>query len=137
MLRQWVIAVVLAGVVGVSAPAAAQETTPPQDKPKEAIEATDPISGSWDGTVVMPEGPTSFFMMLKLDKDQISGEIGNDQGSTPVTGTWVDGKMILSFSYVNGEPASLTGAFKDGQLAGEVSLGPAAAVTSWTAKKKA
>ena len=136
MLRRSVIAGILVGAVMLSAPVFAQQAAP-QEKPQEAAAAADPISGTWDGTVQMGEGPMAFWMTLKLDGGSITGEIGNSEGSTGVTGTWADAKMTLSFSYVNGEPVTMTGAFKDQQFGGELDINAGQVVTAWTAKKKA
>jgi len=43
----------------------------------------------------------------------------------------------LSFTYVNGEPISMTGAFKEDQLGGDITIGSSQMVTVWVAKKKA
>ncbi|MBP1635959.1 MAG: hypothetical protein H6Q10_2533 [Acidobacteria bacterium] len=135
MRRQWLVALALVAAVLLAGPVLAQQAAP-QEKPKEAA-AADPISGSWDGTVQMSDGPMTFWMTLKLDTGGISGEIGNYEGSTGVTGTWADGKMTLTFSYVNGEPVVMTGAFKDDQFGGDLNINAGQIVTTWTAKKKA
>jgi hypothetical protein len=118
--------------VALAVPVLAQEA--PQQKPGEA--AADPISGSWEGTTLMGSQEMAFFMTLRLDKESISGEIGNYEGSTGLTGTWVDGKLTLNFSYVNGEPVIMTAAVKDGQLAGNLDMNGGQVQTTWTAKKK-
>ena len=79
----------------------------------------------------------TFFMNLRVDKETVSGEIGNYEGSTPVSGTWVDGKLTLNFSYVNGEPVVMTAKLKDGQLAGDLDMNAGQFLATWTAKKKA
>lgn len=134
MLRRVVIAGMLVAAVALAVPALAQEA-PPQDKPKDA--AADPISGSWDGTTMMGSQEMAFFMSLRLDKEAVSGEIGNYEGSTGVTGTWVDGKLTLNFSYVNGEPVVMTATLKDGELSGSLDMNAGQVLTTWTAKKKA
>ncbi len=134
MVRRSVIAGMLVVAVALAVPAWARQA--PQDKPKEAA-AADPVSGSWDGTTQMGSEEMAFFMSLRLDKESVSGEIGNNEGTTGVTGTWVDGKLTLNFSYVNGEPVVMIGAVKEGQLTGSLDLNGGQVLTTWTARKKA
>ncbi|HOC18073.1 MAG TPA: hypothetical protein PKK95_07385 [Vicinamibacterales bacterium] len=134
MFRRSVIAGMLVVAVVLAVPALAQEA--PQEKPKEAV-GDDPISGTWDGTTLMGTQEMTFFMNLRVDKETVSGEIGNYEGSTPVSGTWVDGKLTLNFSYVNGEPVVMTAKLKDGQLAGDLDMNAGQFLATWTAKKKA
>ena len=105
-----------------------------QDKPKPAA---DPISGSWEGTVELPDGAMPFTMKLKLDQGKVTGEIGSAQGVTPITeGSWVEGKLTLAFSYVDGVAVAMTGAVTDGALGGSLSYGGGEIVAAWTARKK-
>lgn len=133
MVRRAVMAGMFVVAVALAVPALAQDA--PQEKPKEAA-AADPISGNWEGTTVMGSQEMAFFMNLRLDKEAVSGEIGNYEGSTPVTGTWVEGKLTLNFNYVNGEPIVMTAALKDGQLSGNLDMNAGQVLTTWTAKKK-
>lgn len=133
MLRRAVIAGMLVATVALAVPALAQESS--QEKPKESA-AADPISGSWEGTTLMGSQEMAFFMNIRLDKESVSGEIGNYEGSIGVTGTWVEGKLTLNFSYVNGEPVIMTATLKDGQLAGNLDMNAGQVLTTWTAKKK-
>jgi hypothetical protein len=133
-----VVAVLVAAVVAVGGTLLAQQGGAPQEKPKETqAQAADPITGDWEGSVALPDGNIGFFMKLKLEKDKVSGEIGSDQGATQCSGTWADGKLTLSFTYVNGEAIAMTGALKEGQLGGDMTIGGGQMVTVWVAKKKA
>ena len=131
------VAVVIVALLALGVPAAFAQGGGQVEKPKETTAAAaDPISGDWEGSVALPDGNISFFMKLKLDKDKVTGEIGSDQGSSQVTGTWADAKLTLSFTYVNGEAISMTGAFKEEQLGGDMTIGSGQMVTVWVAKKK-
>ncbi len=127
MFRRSVIARMLVVAVVLAVPALAQE----------APQATDPISGNWEGTTLMGSQEMAFFLNLRVDKETVSGEIGNYEGATAVTGTWVDGKLTLNFSYVNGEPVVMTATLKDGQLSGDLDMNGGQYLATWTAKKKA
>ena len=132
MRRTSLLATTLAALLVVAAIPAAWQEAQQQEKPKEATAAADPISGEWEGTVTMQSGPMPFYMTLKLDQDKVSGQIGNVEGSTGISGTWLDGKLSLSFVY-NG-PMTLSGALKEDQLTGNLTLGDG--VLPFTAKKK-
>jgi hypothetical protein len=122
----------LAAIIGLclagGSPAWAQE----KEKP-----AADPISGDWEGTVELPDGSMPFTMKLKLDQGKVTGEVGSAQGATPITeGAWVDGKLTLAFTYVDGAAIAMTGAVANGVLSGSLSYGGGQMVATWSAKKK-
>jgi hypothetical protein len=111
-----------------------------QDKPaagqdKKETVAADPLTGDWDGSVKTQSGTISFTMKLKLEKDKFSGEIASQEGGTPITGTWSDGKFSGNFDY-NGSAVVMTGAFKDAVLTGEMNRGAEQTAMPWTARKK-
>jgi hypothetical protein len=112
-----------------------------QDKPAAGQEkkegaAADPLTGDWDGSAETQNGPVSFLLKVKLEKDKFTGEISSDQGGAPITGTWAEGKFSGSFDF-NGTPVAMTGAMKDGVLSGEMSFGGGQMIMNWTAKRKA
>lgn len=113
---------------------AAQDKPAQEKEKKETIAAADAISGAWDGNLESQNGTISFGLVVKLDKDKVTGDISSEQGSAPVSGTWTDGKLSLTFDY-NGSPVSMTGAIKDEALSGEMNFG-GQMVMSWTAKKR-
>jgi hypothetical protein len=122
----------LAAIIGLclagGSPAWAQE----KEKP-----AADPISGDWEGTVELPDGSMPFTMKLKLDQGKVTGEVGSAQGATPITeGAWVDGKLTLAFTYVDGAAIAMTGVVANGVLSGSLSYGGGQMVATWSAKKK-
>jgi len=137
MSRMSVAAVVVAALLAAGGTSAFAQSGGQAEKPKEAAQAApDPITGDWEGSVALPDGNIAFFMKLKVEKDKVSGEIGSDQGATQCTGTWADGKLTLSFTYVNGEAISMTGALKEDQLGGDIVIGGGQVTTVWVAKKK-
>jgi len=105
-----------------------------QDKPKPPA---DPISGSWEGTVELPNGSMPFTMTLKLDGAKVTGEVGSVQGAVAITeGSWVDGKLTIAFTYVDGAAIQMAGVVADGALSGSLSYGGGEMVATWSAKKK-
>jgi len=105
-----------------------------QDKPKPPA---DPITGVWEGTVELPDGAMPFTMTLKLDGAKVTGEVSSVQGATPISeGSWVDSKLTIAFSYVDGAAVQMTGAVTDGALSGSLSYGGGQIVATWAAKKK-
>jgi hypothetical protein len=106
-----------------------------QEKPKPPV--ADPISGSWEGTVELPDGAVPFTMTLKLDGAKVTGEIGSPQGNAPITeGSWADGSLTIAFTFVDGAAIQMTGAVTNGALGGSLSYGGGQMVVTWAAKKK-
>ncbi len=96
----------------------------------------DPISGSWEGTVQLPDGSMPFTMRLKLDGAKVTGEIGSTQGSAPISeGSWADGTLTIAFTYVDGAAVQMTGAASSGALSGNLSYGGGQMVATWIAKR--
>ena len=122
----------LAAIIGLclagGSPAWAQEKQKP---------AADPLSGVWEGAVELPDGSMPFTMKLKLDQGKVTGEVGSAQGAAPITeGSWVDGKLTIAFTYVDGAGVQMTGAVTDGALSGSLSYGGGQIAATWAAKKK-
>jgi hypothetical protein len=130
------VAMCLAGAAPSWAQPGAEKQAPPaQEKDKAA--AADPVSGEWEGLVDLPDGPTPFAMKLKLEKDKVTGEVAGPEGAAPVTeGTWVDGKLTVAFTYVDGAGIVMSGALTEGQFAGSLSYGGGQMVVTWAAKRK-
>ncbi|HSK10249.1 MAG TPA: hypothetical protein VK911_11795 [Vicinamibacterales bacterium] len=126
----------VAALVIATAPLAAAQAATQQEKPKEAAPATDAITGDWTGTVVLPDGPFPFFLKLKLEKDKVTGEVGSEHGSTPLSGTYVEGKLALAFVYVTGDAVTMTGDLKEDQLSGQLDLGGGQMQATWSASRK-
>jgi hypothetical protein len=105
-----------------------------QDKPKPPA---DPLTGTWEGTVQLPDGSMPLSMTLKLDGAKVTGEVGSVQGAAPITeGAWADGKLTIAFTYVDGAGVQMTGAVTDGALSGSLNYGGGQMVATWTVKKK-
>jgi hypothetical protein len=130
-----VVASCLAGAGPSWAQSAAEKPAPPaQDKDKAV--AADPISGDWEGFADLPDGSTPFSLKLKLEKDKVTGEVAGPQGAAPITeGSWVDGKLTVAFTYVDGAGIVLTGSLAEGQLAGSLNYGGGQMVVNWSARK--
>ena len=124
----------------VVAPAVAQsggDRQPPAGQGGDKAAAADPISGEWEGMVDMPDGPLPFGMTLKLDQGKVTGDVGSATGSATITaGSWADGKLTVSFIYVDGAAIEMVGALADGQFTGSLSYGGGQMVMNWVAKKK-
>jgi hypothetical protein len=135
----WFVVVVLAWGLAGAAPSWAQSGSekpapPPQEKDKPA--AADPIGGDWEGLVELPDGSTPFTMKLTVEKEKVTGEVAGPQGATAITeGSWTEGKLTISFTYVDGAGIVMTGSVSDGQLAGSLNYG-GQMVVNWAAKKK-
>ena len=131
-------AILAAGMLLAAGPAWAQEKpVPPVAQEKAKAPEGDQISGEWEGAVEMPDGALPFTLKLKLEKDKVTGEVGSQQGAVAITeGSFVDGKLTVTFTYVDGNPVSMSGTVVDGQLTGSLSYGGGQMVTNWAAKKK-
>jgi hypothetical protein len=123
----------------VASPSFAQsggDKQPPSGQGGAKAAAADPISGEWEGLVDMPDSPMPFGMVLKLDKEKVTGDVGGPSGSTPITeGSWVDGKLTIAFVYVDGAGVVMTGSLTEGQFAGSLTYG-GQMVMNWAAKRK-
>jgi hypothetical protein len=122
-------------VVAVSGARAQVKPAAPGGQDKAA--SADPITGEWEGAVEMPDGSMPFTMKLRLEKAKVTGEIGSNQGAAPISdGSFADGKLSITFTYVDGNGVTMTGAAADGALAGSLNYGGGQMVANWSAKKK-
>jgi hypothetical protein len=132
-----IVVVVLVGLCAAGGGWAQEKPTPPAGQEKEKPAAADPITGDWDGSVDMPDGAMPFTLKMKLEKDKVTGEVGGPQGAVALSeGSFVDGKLTIGFTYVDGNAVVMTGAVADGQITGSLSYGGGQMVTNWAAKKK-
>lgn len=95
------------------------------------------IAGEWDAAMNTPGGTRNFKIKFKVDGDKLTGEVGRDTGSLPLTGT-VKGSDI-QFSYTvkyndNDLVLTMTGKVDGDNIAGTVSFG-GMAEDSWSAKR--
>jgi len=133
----WIVAVAVMGLCLAGAAWSQEKPAAGQEKEKPAAVAADPLTGEYDGTVDMQDGAMPFSLKLKLEKDKVTGEVGSQQGAVPITdGSFADGKLSISFNYVDGAAVLMTGTLTDGQLAGSLNYGGGQMVVSWAAKKK-
>jgi hypothetical protein len=126
--------------IALVAPAFAQsggDQPPPAGQGGDKTVAADPISGEWEGLVDMPDGPLPFGMTLKLDQGKVTGDISSSAGTVAISaGSWVDGKLTVAFTYVDGAGIEMVGALADGQFSGSLSYGGGQMVMNWVANKK-
>jgi hypothetical protein len=126
-----VLGVALAALFLAGGAAWAQDKpAPDQQKPAVAAEG---VAGDWEGSVETPDGTIGFTLQIKLEGEKVSGQISSAQGGGPISGTWADGKLSVSFDY-NGSAMEMTGALRDGALSGEMVYQGEMAM-SWTAKR--
>lgn len=95
------------------------------------------VAGEWDAAMNTPGGTRNFKIKFKVDGEKLTGEVGRDTGSLPLTGT-IKGKDI-QFSYTvkyneNDLVLTLTGKVDGENIAGTVSFG-GMAEDSWSAKR--
>jgi hypothetical protein len=122
----------LTAIIGLCLAAGAPAWAQEKGKP-----AADPLSGDWEGAVELTDGSMPFTMKLKLDQGKVAGEVGSAQGAATITeGSWVDGKLTLVFTYVDGATVTMTGVVTNGALSGSLSYGGGQIVATWAAKKK-
>ena len=116
---------------------AQEKPVPPAGQEQDKAAAADPVSGEWEGTVAMADGAMPFSLKLKVDKDKVTGEIGGQQGATPISeGSFVDGKLTITFTYMDGAVIVMNGAVADGQITGSLNYGGGQMVANWSAKRK-
>jgi hypothetical protein len=110
---------------------------PPAGQGGEKAVPADTISGEWEGLVDMPDGPLPFGLILKLDQGKVTGEISSSAGTVAIAGgSWADGKLTVSFTYVDGAGVEMIGALTEGQFSGSLSYGGGQMVMNRVAKKK-
>lgn len=95
------------------------------------------VAGEWDAAMNTPGGTRNFKVKFKVDGEKLTGEVGRDTGSLPLTGT-IKGKDI-QFSYTvkyneNDLVLTMTGKVDGDNIAGTVSFG-GMAEDSWSAKR--
>jgi hypothetical protein len=116
--------------------AAAQART--QVTPAEAA----PFVGDWTLALEGPNGPGTFALTVKIEKDQVTGEIGNETlANQPVTDISLDkGTLVLAYTFTYegnlvDAVVSLT-PDKEDKVAAQIDFAGGAYVMTGTAKKK-
>lgn len=102
-----------------------------------ALAQNAPVAGEWDAAMNTPGGTRNFKIKFKVDGEKLTGEVGRDTGSLPLTGT-IKGSDI-QFSYTvkyndNDLVLTMSGKVDGDNMAGTVSFG-GMAEDSWNAKR--
>jgi hypothetical protein len=109
--------------------------------PASATEAA-PFLGDWTLDLQGPNGPGTFTVTLKTDKDKVTGEVASEvAGTQPITSvSMADKSLVLNYSFLyEGNPVdavvSLTPA-PDGKTAAQIDFAGGAYTMTGTAAKK-
>jgi len=99
--------------------------------------AQSPAAGEWDVAMNTPGGVRNFKVTLKVEGEKLTGTVGRDTGSLPLTGT-VKGNDI-QYSYTvnyngNDLAITMTGKIDGDSMKGTVSFG-GMAEDEWSAKR--
>jgi hypothetical protein len=115
--------------------AAATAPAAPSAAPPAATAAAGPLSGEWDGTAEVQGNSFPLTLRLKLEGENVTGEIEAPQGKTPIAkGTYAANKLSLTLNSDMGM-ITLTGMLKDGKLVGDLDVA-SQVQGKWEAKKK-
>ena len=104
--------------------------------PSASRQNSDPISGEWSVTFFVHKTKTPASFTFKLDGTTITGTAYSDHTGpgTIRDGKWQDGKLSFTLDFKQHESIAVTGAMKDGKLAGEFST--EGFTDKWEAQKK-
>lgn len=99
-------------------------------------EASDPISGEWDVSFFVEKNVTPAVFTFKLDGDKVSGTANSQHTGLGKLrdGKWSDNKLSFTLDFASHESIVVTGALKDGHLAGEFRT--EGFTSTWEAKRK-
>ena len=95
----------------------------------------DPITGEWDAIFAVGEQKFPFLLKIKLDGTKIEGTVESpNAGSGAITeGSLAGANVAFTMPGPHG-PIKITGALKDGKLAGDFAMGQIKG--TWTAIRK-
>jgi len=97
--------------------------------------AGNPITGDWDGTVDVQGNSFPITLRLKLDGENVTGEIEAPQGKTAISkGSYAANKLNITLNSDMGV-VTITGMLKDGKLVGDLDVA-SQVQGKWEAKKK-
>ena len=84
-------------------------------------EGSDSITGEWNVSFFVHNSKTPATFTLKLEGNKITGTAYSDHTGegTIRDGKWENGKLSFSLDFKKHESIAITGALKDGKLAGE------------------
>ncbi|HWO02256.1 MAG TPA: hypothetical protein VNS63_23625 [Blastocatellia bacterium] len=123
------------GALELKRAAVGAATAPAGGSSAAAPAAGDVVTGEWDGSADANGTAIPFTLKLKLDGDKVTGTSDGGQGSLPISkGTYSAGKLSFSLEIPNAGEVVLTGAIKDGKIAGEYTM--SGQTGKWEAKKK-
>ena len=93
----------------------------PHAPTSSAMQGSDPVSGEWNVTFHVHEMKTPAKFNFKLDGAKVTGTAYSDHTGpgTIRDGKYADGKLSFTLDFAKHESIAVTGALKDGQLAGE------------------
>lgn len=96
----------------------------------------DPISGEWDVSFFVEKNVTPAVFTFKLDGDKVSGSAYSEHtGAGKLRdGKWLDNKLSFTLDFASHESIVVTGALKDGHLAGDFRT--EGFTSTWEAKRK-
>lgn len=99
-------------------------------------DGNDPISGEWDVAFFIRESKTPATFTLKLEGTKITGTAYSEHtgAGTVRDGKWADGKLSFTLDFKKHESIALTGAVKEGKLAGQFTT--EGFTEKWEATKK-
>ncbi|HMV83649.1 MAG TPA: hypothetical protein PLD20_28920 [Blastocatellia bacterium] len=102
-----------------------------------AFAQTSPAEGEWDAAMNTPGGVRNFKIKLKVEGEKLTGTVGRDAGSLPLTGTAKGNDIQFTYTVnYNGNDLALTmtGKITGNDIKGTVSFG-GMAEDEWTAKR--
>ena len=106
-------------------------------RPGAAPSGTDSVVGSWSGEVQLAGQAVPFSLALRENAGALAGEIGSADGAVPLSkASWTDGTLLLEFTYVGGQPVSMTAKLDGGKLTGAIDFNKGEATGTWTAARK-
>lgn len=98
---------------------------------------TSPAAGEWDAAMNTPGGVRNFKLTFKVEGEKLTGTVGRDTGSLPLTGTAKGSDVQFSYTVnYNGNDLvlTMTGKITGDDIKGIVSFG-GMAEDEWTAKR--
>ncbi len=105
--------------------------------PAPASSAGDPISGEWVGEAIVQGGGMPFTLVLRLAGENVTGEIGSAQGSSPLaSGSWKSGTLAITFAYMSGAPVAMGATLQEGRLVGVLDYNTGETQGTWSAVRK-
>lgn len=102
-----------------------------------AFAQTSPAAGEWDAAMNTPGGVRNFKLAFKVEGEKLTGTVGRESGSLPLSGTAKGNDVQFSYTVnYNGNDLvlTMTGKITGNDIKGTVSFG-GMAEDEWTAKR--